>query len=896
MSWKRFWHRRDRDEDFAREIEAYIEHEVDRNLDAGMTPSDALAAARRKFGNISAIKERVHEMNSIGLVETFSQDLRHGWRWLRRNPGFSLVAVLSLALGIGANTAIFQLIDAVRLRTLPVPNAQELAEIRLAPPRARTGSFHGRRPEFTYPILERIRERQQSFSSLFAWSTTMFDLSSGGEARNADGLWVSGDFFDALHVPAERGRLFNATDDVRGCAAPGAVISHGFWQREFGGREGAIGDRVMLDGRPLQVIGVTPAAFFGMEVGRTFDVALPLCARALWPGDDPFTSRRTWWLAVGGRLKGNVTLEQAAADVKGISSGIFEETIDPKYTPNDIELYKHLRMTAQNLGTGVSGLRAQYETPLWILLVTTGLVLLIACANIANLMLARANARHREISIRLAIGASRGRLVRQMLTESILLSVLGAGLGLLLARSLSRFLIVFLSSESNRLALTLHTDWRILLYTAGLVAVTCLVFGLTPALRGTRIGPGAAMKATGRGLTLDRQRFGMRRAIVIGQVALSLVLLVGAVLFARSLRNLLNLESGFRPDGVLFVGVDLQRMKADPERRRVVYDQLFEALQKTPQVEVTSSVSNTPMVSAWNDNVRSSTQPDGKYTLSNFERVSSGYFQAVGTQLIVGRDFDRRDTLSSLKVAIVDEAFAEKVLQGREPIGARFQMEVRPGEPLPEYEVIGVVQNVKYSSLREEFMPTAYVADDQEKYTSEGKVFVIRSSGPVTALIPAVTESIRNVNPAIGIEFQSFKTIIGDSLLRDRLMATLTSFFGLLAAVLATIGLYGTLSYTVTQRRNEIGIRIALGAARNQVVRMILGEAFVLLAAGLILGTVATFFATRTAATLLFGLQPNDPLTIGASVILLGAITLAASYLPARRAAGLEPASVLREE
>jgi putative ABC transport system permease protein len=897
MSFKRFWKRHQRDDDFAREIEAYLEHEIDRNLERGLSPHEARAAAIRKFGNITSYKEKVHDMNTVQLLDSFLQDMRHGIRWLALNPAFSLVAVISLALGIGANTAIFQLIDAVRIRTLPVPEASQLAEVRLAPPRARSGNFTGRRPELTFPIWQQLQARQQAFSGLFAWGTAAFDLSSGGEARTADGLWVSGSFFDVLRVPAFRGRLLQASDDVPGCAAPGAVISYGFWEREFGGRESAIGSQVSVDGRPFEILGIAPAAFFGMEVGRSFDVALPLCARGLWRGQELFTSRWDWWLAAAGRLKGGVSREQASADLRGISTGIFEETVDSRYNSSTADSYRRLKLEARPAGTGVSQLRLQYETPLWILLVTTGLVLLIACANIANLMLARANARQREISIRLAIGASRMRLVRQLLAESILLALVGAALGLLVARAISRFLILFLSSQSVRLTLPIETDWRVIAYTAGLVVLTCLIFGLTPALRGTRIGAGAAMKASGRGLTADRHRFGFRRALVITQVAVSLVLLVGALLFSRSLRNLMNLESGYRPEGVLFVGVDAQRLKFEPEKRLVTFDQLLEQLKRTPHVEMVSTISHTPMVNGWNNNVRSRTEAaNAPYVLSNMDRVGEGYFKTVGTALISGRDFDRRDTASSAKVAVVDRMFVEKVLNGRDPLAARFEIEAEAGQQPEVFDIVGVVENVKYSGLRSEFMPTAYFAESQKPASDESKVFVVRSSAPLTTLIPAVTDTVRNIHPSMGIQFQPFTTIIRDSLLSERLMATLSTFFGLLAAVLATIGLYGTLSYSVSQRRNEIGIRIALGADRGKLERMILSEALVLLIVGLGAGIGVALMATRTAQTLLYGLQPNDPLTMATAIGILALVTLLASYVPARRAARMEPTTVLREE
>src|SRR5262245_39558155 len=421
MSVKRFFNRSRWDDERARELEAYLSIETDENIARGMSPADARDAARRKLGNAARVREEIYQMNTVTLVDNAWRDFKYGARLLRLNPAFAIVAILSLALGVGANTAIFQLLDAVRIRTLPVKNPDELVEIRIADSvGGRTGQFSGRRPSLTNPLWEQMRDRQQVFADVFAWNAPTFDLTTGGEARIAQGLLVGGDFFKGLGTPALVGRTFTAADDRRGCAAPPAVVSYGFWQREYAGSPSVIGRSIVLDGQPFGIVGVTPASFFGVEVGRTFDVAVPLCAEPLFQGARTAMDKRdVWFLGAMGRLKPGVTLDEARAQLAAISPTIFEATLPP-YRPDDAKHYLAFKFGAYPAGTGVSTLRRHYESPLWLLLATTGLVLLIACANLANLMLARATAREREIAVRLAIGASRGRIVRQLLAESLL--------------------------------------------------------------------------------------------------------------------------------------------------------------------------------------------------------------------------------------------------------------------------------------------------------------------------------------------------------------------------------------------------------------------------------------------------------------------------------------------
>ncbi len=478
---------------------------------------------------------------------TLLQDLRFGLWMLAKNPGFTAVAVATLALGIGANTAIFQLVDAVRLRTLPVSNPQQLARVQLADRTGWRGSQASWYPALTNPLWEQIRDHQQVFSGVFAWANFDFNLAPEGEKRPARGLWVSGDLFRVLGVQPIRGRVFTAADDHRGCGLPGAIISYPFWQREFGRDRSVVGRKVTIDHHPIEIIGVTPASFFGLEIGRSFDVALPICSQAILGGEYNWLDAGTvWWLTVMGRLTPGESLTRANAQLSAISPGIFEATLPKNYPAVNVKDYLKFKLTAVAGGTGVSWLRDQYGDPLWLLLATAGLVLLIACANLANLMLARATTREREIAIRLAVGASRGRLIRQLLVESLVLATLGGGAGLMLAGMLSAFLVSLLNTQGNPLFLDLNADWRVLAFTSGLAVLTCVLFGLAPALRATRLAPGAVMKADSRGLTANRERFGLGRALVATQVALSLVLLVGAVLFSRTLHNLLTANPGFR--------------------------------------------------------------------------------------------------------------------------------------------------------------------------------------------------------------------------------------------------------------------------------------------------------------------------------------------------------------
>ena len=894
MSWSRYFRRRRWDQERLRELQSYLDTESSENIARGMGPEEARHAAHRKLGNPTLIREDIYHMNTIRFIETLWQDLRYAARQLRLNPGFALVAILSLALGIGANTAIFQLLDAVRIRTLPVKDPWELAYVRIPPPASRTGGFSSRYSHVTNPMWEQIRDRQQAFSSIFAWSPRQFNLAVGGETHYAPGIFASGEFFSTLGVEAILGRVFTSADDRRGCGSPGVVISYSFWQSEYGGSASALGRKLTLNGHPFEVIGVTPAGFFGIEVGRNFDFVVPICSEPVILGEESQLDRRErWWLAVVGRLKPGWPVARASANLAAIAPGIFETTLPANYDAEDAKNYLAFKLRAFPAGSGFSTLRETYENPLWLLLATAGLVLLIACANLANLLLARASTREREIAVRLALGASRGRLIRQLLAESLLMATVGAALGAILAGALSQSLIAFLSTQGNQLFVDLQLDWRVLGFTAGLAVFTCALFGLTPALRATRTAPGAVMKSSGRGLTGGRERFGLRRVLVAGQVALSLVLLVGALLFSRSLRNLATLDAGFQQDGILITNVNLTKLSLPKERRQQYKSDLVRRIRTIPGVEAAADINNVPVSGNWSNTTVVVDQRKG-VTYDNV--VSPGYFKTLGTPLVAGRDFDEHDTPSSPKVAIVNESFMREFMNGKNPVGRTFHFQVDPGEPDPSYQVIGLVKDTKYADLRENFKSIVYAPTSQDASPDLFATIMIRSNGPIATLIPAVKRTVAEANPDIELTFRIFKTLIREGLVRERLMATLSGFFGFLAALLATIGLYGVMSYMVAQRQNEIGIRMALGAGRSEVLGLILREAGLLLAVGLSIGTVLALAAARTGSSMLFGLQPHDPATLSIAVAALGLVALAASYLPARRAARLDPVVALREE
>ncbi|MGP8245748.1 MAG: ABC transporter permease [Bryobacteraceae bacterium] len=836
------------------------------------------------------------------MLRSIASDLWYGLRQLRQRPGFTVTAVLSLALGIGANTAIFQLVDAIRLKTLPVRDPQELASIRFAKSSSKSGNFSTRSAEFTSAQLEEIGHEQQAFSGLAAWSATRFNLAPGGEARYAEGLYVNGDFFRVLGVNALLGRTFTREDDSAACGNPGAVVSYAFWQREFGSDNDVLGRQVWLDGHTLPVIGVTPPAFFGVEIGHRYDVAIPMCADRAFSedGEGRIPVRTDWWISMLGRLKPGWTLARADAHIRALSAGIMRASLPPSFRPDTAKDYLKDKLEVAAGGTGVSGLRSEYEQPLWLLMATTGLVLLIACANLANLLLARASVREREIAVRLAMGASRFRLVRQLLAESLLLAIFGAGLGVAIAQALSRGLLSFLSTPGNPVFVGLALDWRILGFTAALAILTCILFGLAPALGATRQSPASVMRAGGRGMTAGRQRFGLRRALVSTQVALSLVLLVGALLFVRSLQGLMNIDAGFQAEGVMSVDIDFSRAQYPVARRQGVFRELRDRFRSLPGVVSAAQVLMTPISgSSWNDFVG----PDGSvaagsHKLSFFNGVSPGYFRTMGTRLMAGRDFDDHDNLDAPKVAVVNQTFARKFLGGVNPVGHTFNLEAAAGKPETLYQIVGLVRDTKYRELREEFLPVAFVAlaQNPDPFPVSSGTFVLRVAGSPGAVMSEVKAAAAEVNPAMSLEFHSLSRQLQDSLLRERLMATLSGAFALLAGLLATLGLYGVISYMVARRQNEIGVRMALGADRARVVRLVLREAVWLLVVGLVFGIAIALAAGRAASTLLFGLKPYDPLSMIAGVALLAIVALGASYFPALRAARLDPMTALRDE
>ena len=830
-------------------------------------------------------------------MASFWRDLRHAFRFLRLSPGFTFVAILTLALGIGANAAIFQLIDSIRLRTIPVKNPQELGTIRIADRHWGSGQFSSQYSQLSFPMWEQIRKRQEGFAEIAVWSDEQFNLATGGEVRNAKGIRVSGDFFHVLGVEPILGRLLGPQDDQPGCGISVANISYAFWQRNFAGDPSVIGKRLTLDSNSFQVIGVSPPGFNGISIGDTYDVAVPICVEPiLHPRNNRLALRHAWWLASIGRLKPGWTIARANAQVLAVTPAILQETIPSVYDAEGTKKYLEYKLGAFSASTGFSDLRKNSETSLWLLLGITGLVLLIACANLANLMLARASARERQITIRRALGATRWRMVRELLSESLLLAAAGSLCGLFLAFAISRTLVAFISTQQNQVFLDLGMDWRVLAFTTALAVLTTVSFGLAPALRATRQEPATLLQSGSRGATGGRERFSLRRILIVSQVGLSVVLLMGALLFVRSLRNLTTLNVGFQQTGILVSGIDFTRLQLPEERYTEYKRDIVKRVQAMPGVESAASAMMIPFGGmTWNDDViNEGSDQDAGVAWENF--LGPAYFQTIGTPLLAGRDFDDRDTATSSKVAIVNQAFVRKILKGADPLGKRFRIHEAPGKPRPLYEIVGVTADNKFQDMHEEFLPFMYFPATQQEKPSPDDQILIRSSLPLTSLIASMKETIAGVNPGIDLEFRVLKTRVHDSLLQDELMATLSGFFGFLAALLAAIGLYGVMSYMVIQRTKEIGIRMAIGAERVDVLRMILREATVLTVTGLVIGTALALGTAQAAKSLLFGLKPRDPLTLVMAVVTLSAVAALASFLPAYRASKLDPLTALRYE
>lgn len=880
------------------ELNGFLEMAAEEKVKQGLSPREALRAVHLERGNLEVTKESVRSAGWEFLLEALWQDFRYAGRQLRANPLFTAAALLSLVLGIGANTAVFQLIDAVRLRTLPVKNPQEIARVAIDHRGGGSGSFSSRYPDLTFAMWEQIRKQQQGFSEVFAWGPNVFNIAPGAEVHNVQGLWVSGEFFETLGVQPVLGRLLSPLDDQPGCGSPAVTISYSFWQREFGGERSVLDRTLTINRQPFRITGVAPPDFTGVEVGRYFDLAAPLCSEPLVNGEySQLKKRSDWWLSVMGRLKSGWSVERAAAQLRAISPGLFEATLPPEFNPSNATHFLQYKLGAFAADSGISDLRKDYEWPLWLLLGLAGLVLLIASANLANLMLARASSREREIGVRLALGAGQARLIRQLLAESLLLALIGAALGAFLARNLGQLLVASLSTQQDPLFVDLGTDWRMLAFTTGLAVLTCIVFGLAPALRATSVAPGVVLKESSRGTTAGRSRLGLRRVFVVSQIALSLTLLVGALLFARSLNNLSGVDAGFRQTGILVADIDFTPVNLPKEARTAFANNLLQRVRAVPGVQAAALATIVPLSGNGmaHDILWGQTgEPEGDAPVALFNIVSPAYFDTLQTKILNGRDFNDHDTAGSPNVAIVNEAFAKQFAKGANPVGMTFR--VRALQTTRLYEIIGLVRNSKYSDLREDFQPIVYTAKAQYERPGTDAQILVRSRDGLTGITSAIRNIAVEVNPNMDIAFSSLRTTIEGGLLRDRLMARLSGFFAVLAVVLAVIGLYGVMSYMVAQRRNEMAIRMALGADPASIVKLVMQESGTLLLVGLAIGTVIALEGGQAARAMLFGLKPGDPLTLGTALLSLSFVAALASLLPAQRASRHDPMIALRNE
>ena len=891
------------DRELDAELRFHLERQIEANIAAGMPPAEARTAAVRLFGGVEQVKEECRDARDVALLDALAQDIRYGMRMMRRSPGFASVAVLSLALGIGANTAIFSLINAVMLKMLPVKNPEQLQVInwkaKQFPDISHDGSTWGKPPgpmsgsSISYPAFRQLQTQKQVLSELFGYADLeQTNVVAGGRAGIARGQFASGNYFSALGVQAIVGRTFMDSDDLP-AAEPVAVIGFRYWERRFGGEPSVVGRTVAVNGVPFVIAGVAPREFFGLTPGECPDIWVPLSMQPRvapqWAGKQRslLENPNTWWIEPWCRLRRGVSPRQVATAL-GVSFRQLETAgLSPSPPPEKLA-WIELRPG----GKGLDELRSEFSQPLLILMSGIGLVLLIACANVANLLLARSMARQRETAVRMALGAGRLRLIRQLLTESVLLAVLGGAVGLALAFRGGEILLSLVSTLDRPVALDVRPDANILGFCTAVSLLTGLLFGLAPALRATRLDVSPVLKA-GIGVS-GRGRWRLGNTLVAAQVAMSLLLLVGAGMFVRSLDRLNSIDVGFNRQNLLLFGVDGSLNGYKDERLGTLYRRIQERLRAIPGVRSVSLSAHGLIgdgASMSGIEIPGRQQRPGEQMLVFRNSVGPDFFVTMGIPILLGRGLTDRDNETAPKVVVINQALARRYFPNQSPVGKQFTWHET------QVEIVGVARNAKYHSLRQEDPPTIYEPCLQFLAGLGRMVFEVRTAGDPAPVIHDIRSAIFVIDrtlPLYNVRTQVQQ--IDSSLITERLFANLTSCFGALALLLASIGLYGVMSYTVARRTGEIGIRIALGAAKGDIARMVLREVLMLVAIGLGLGLPAALVCARLIRHQIYGLSLTDPVSLAFAVGLLAVVAGLAGYLPARRAARIDPMAALRQE
>ena len=898
-NWRRFFERNRHDEDLSRELDSYVTHEIDENLARGMSPDAARQAALQKLGNSTSVREVIFEMNTVRSIDTLWQDLKFGLRQLRLRPGFAVTAVLSLALGIGANTAIFTLVDQIVLRLLPVHNARELVQLRADGGRFGSNTGDGEHT-FSYPIYLRFHDRNTVFTDLTGERVERASLTGADRAEMISVGMVAGNYFQVLGVSQHLGRLITPEDNQTRNGHPVAVLQYDFWRNRFAGRPDIVGSTIRLNGSPFTVIGIGAPQFEGTIRGASTQVWVPVMMKpVITPTWDALDDERYSWFYLLGRLKPGVNIEQAQAASRVLYRQLQEEELKGEYFqkfPEARTRFLRQNFALEPAGQGQSWVRAGVAGPLVILQLLVGVVLLIACINVANLLLARAAARQREIAIRGSLGAGRARLVRQFVMENLVLAAAGGTTGLLLSVWMTKGLLRILPFDPANSSLSATPDLRILIFTAGITCLTVLFFGLVPAFQGSRVSPGTTLKEEAGAIAGGHGHARLRKVFVALQVGLACVLLVGAGLFARTLQNLKSVDLGFNIENVVTFSVRPATVY-DGGRKLQVYQSIINGLAAVPGVKAVGANRERLLTGGrWDSAI---TIPgvqgkNGSAPWSFFNAVTPGYFDALGIPIKAGRDLSWSDWGSGRKLCLINEALVNDYLGGANPVGRL----IAQGEKKdPNMEIIGVFGNARYDGIRESIPPQVFVSLDSKIDVVNAVNVYARVLGDPRQLMSQVRERVRHFDANLVVsDIRTLDEQLNLRLSNERLLSFLSVGFAILATILAMVGLYGVLAFVVSRRTRELGIRMALGAERSSVVRLVLQEMLPFMLLGIAGGLVAGVLAGRYVESQLFGVKAADAVVFLITITTLVIVSTSAAFVPAWRASRIDPIRALRYE